>query len=356
MKPFASLLMAIAALVAAPLSAQEASVPAPAAETASALPAAPAAWSKPQRTMMIPVEGGHVWVRIDGDLAGGATPAIMIHGGPGGTHMIFGGLLGLADERAVITYDQLGSGLSDRPEDVATWTRGGDIDRFIETLETIRKTLGIERWHVLGHSWGSALALRYAAEYPEHTASAALMGTFISTPNWILGTNLLIRDLPDPVQADLIACESETKPDEATCAAANRAFYAAYNGRPDRPAQSPAEQAYRKVYAGRGWNPELYNYMWGPSEFSATGTLLDFNDVPLLSKVDGKRILFMIGQHDEARIDDVQDYLELTPGAELAVIPGGSHSSPLERPAETEAILRAWMKRRDAAAADGTTQ
>ena len=340
-------LMALLAFSAAPAAARQETS---AAQTAaSTIPASPAAWSKPQREMMIPVEGGRVWVRIDGDLASGAVPAIMIHGGPGGTHMTFGKLFGLADERPVIAYDQLGSGLSDRPDDPADFTNGGGVDRFVRTLETIRDTLGIERWHVIGYSWGSAIALRYAAEYPQYTASAVLMGTFISTPHWIMGTNLLIRDLPDAVQANLIACESDTPPDAATCAAANRAFYAAYNGRPDRPAPTPAEDAYRAAYGGQGFNADLYNYMWGPSEFSATGTLLTYNDVPLLSKGEGKRILFLIGQYDEARLDTVQDFVKLTPGAEFGVVPGGSHAFPSERPIETEAMLRAWMERLDRA-------
>ena len=309
-----------------------------------ALPASPAAWSAPEREIMVPVQGGSIWVRIDGDLDAENPPAIFVHGGPGGTHAVFGGLVPLAEDRAIIMYDQLDSGKSDRPEAPGNWR----IERFVDELEAIRKALGIERWHVIGHSWGSALALRYAVQYPQHTASAVLGGTFISTPHWIMGTNLLIRELPDPVAADLIACESDVPPSADRCAAATRAFYAEYNGRADRPAPSEAQMAYRKSYRGQGFNETLYNAMWGPSEFAATGSLLTYNDVPLLSRVDGNRILYMIGQYDEARIDDVQEFVELTPGSEFAVVPGGSHGFPIERPVETGAILRGWMDRIDA--------
>ncbi|MEL1250551.1 proline iminopeptidase-family hydrolase [Aurantiacibacter gilvus] len=308
------------------------------------LPSSPADWSEPDRALMVEVEGGHVWVRVNGDLDADAEPAIFIHGGPGGTHVGFGNMLSIADERAVILYDQLDSGMSAHPSDPANWR----VERFVGELEAIRQELGVERWHLVGHSWGAALALEYAAAYPQHTASAVLGGTYISTPHWIMGTNLLIRELPDDVAADILACEGDTPPDEFTCSRATNAFYAAYNGRPDRPAASPEQLAYRERFSGSGFNRVLYNAMWGPSEFRASGSLVGYDGTPLLSRVDGSRVLFMVGQHDEAQLDQVLDFVRLTPGSELAVVPGGSHSFISERPAEAEALLRAWLARKDA--------
>ncbi|WAT18087.1 proline iminopeptidase-family hydrolase [Aurantiacibacter sp. MUD11] len=325
-------LAAALALSAVPASAQE-------------VPAHAQDWSDPTSQHMVEVEGGRVWVRVNGIYTRDNPPVVFIHGGPGGTHLGFGGMLSLADERAVVLYDQLDSGMSERPEDPANWR----VERFVAELEAIRQALGYERWHLVGHSWGAALALEYAAAYPQHTASAVLSGTFISTPHWITGTNLLIRELPDAVAADIIACESDTPPTPDVCGPATAAFYNAYNGRPDRPAPSPEALAYRQRYSGDGWNETVYNAMWGPSEFSARGSLVNYDATPLLARIDGSRTLFMVGQYDEARIDDVQDFVTLTPGAELAVVPGGSHAFFGERPAITEAILRSWLARMDAA-------
>lgn len=315
------------------------------AEGTAPLPTDPAAdWSVATSEHRIAVEGGKVWARVNGVIGEGATPVIIIHGGPGGTHVNFGGLLSLADQRPVILYDQLDSGMSDRPENPATWRP----ERFVAELEAIRKALGVERWHVIGHSWGSALALEYAAAYPEATASAVLSGTFLSTSHWITGTNLLIRDLPDDVAATIRACEGPTPPPVEVCEPATTAFYAAYNGRPDRPAPSPEASAYRARYGGKGFNATVYNAMWGPTEFRASGSLAGYDASGLLARVDGSRILFVVGQYDEARIDTVQDFVALTPGAELAVVPGGSHAFISERPDVAEAIYRDWMARIDA--------
>ncbi len=313
------------------------------------LPTDPAAdWSVATSEHRIAAPGGKVWARVNGVIGEGETPVVFIHGGPGGTHVNFGGLLSLADQRPVILYDQLDSGLSDRPENPANWKP----ERFVAELEAIRKELGIARWHVIGHSWGAAIALEYAAAYPQHTASAVLSGTFISTPHWITGTNLLIRDLPDDIAATIRACESTAPPAPAVCEPATAAFYAAYNGRPDRPAPSPEARAYRARYGGKGGNATVYNAMWGPTEFRASGSLATYDASPLLARVDGSRVLFVVGQYDEARIDTVQDFAALTPGSELAVVPGGSHAFISERSAVAEAIYRDWMARIDARAAD----
>jgi proline-specific peptidase len=317
-----------------------------AAQAQVALPTDPAAdWSVATSEHRVQVEGGKVWVRVNGTIGKGDTPVILIHGGPGGTHVNFGGLLSLADQRPVILYDQLDSGMSDHPGDPANWKP----ERFVAELEAIRKALGVERWHVIGHSWGSALALEYAARFPEHTASAVLSGTFLSTSHWITGTNLLIRDLPDETAAAIRACEGPTPPAAEVCEPATAAFYAAYNGRPDRPAPSPEARTYRARYGGKGFNPALYNAMWGPTEFRASGSLAGYDVSGLLARVDGGKVMFVVGQYDEARIDTVQDFLALTPGAELAVVPGGSHAYITERPEVAEAILRDWMNRKDAA-------
>lgn len=48
------------------------------------------------------------------------------------------------------------------------------MERAIADLEAIRQAVGIPRWRVLGHSWGSDLAVRYAVEHPE--AVTAVIG------------------------------------------------------------------------------------------------------------------------------------------------------------------------------------
>ena len=41
------------------------------------------------------------------------------------------------------------------------------MERAVADLEAVRTAIGVDEWLVLGHSWGSDLAVRYAVEHPE---------------------------------------------------------------------------------------------------------------------------------------------------------------------------------------------
>lgn len=299
-------------------------------------------FAPPERELMVEVEGGKVYVRINGLSHTDATPVIFVHGGPGGTHDGFASMLGLANERMVVMYDQLDSGKSEHPNDAANWR----VERFVDSLDKIRQALNIERWHIVGHSWGSALALEYTAKYPQHTVSTVLGGTFISTPHWIMDANLLVQAAPEETRKTLKQCESDAPPADAICQDAYTILYSRYY-QPAAPTK--AALAYYTNVGGKGFNPLIYKQMWGPSEFSSTGVLKHYDATHLLSDIDGSRTLFMIGQYDSARIDTVQNYIKLTPGAELAVLPGGAHGFYRDRPLITQAILQDWLTRKDAA-------
>lgn len=314
---------------------------------AAALPALPLralaqAYGKPDREAMVPVPGGRVYVRVNGDLGAPRPPLVIAHGGPGGTHASYLGMLALADERAVILYDQLDSGRSDHPEDPGNWR----VPRFIDEAEAIRRALGIRRWHVMGHSWGGTIALEYGASRPDALAGLILASPLVSTRSWIADANELRTRLPADIQATLRACDPP-QPLTPACGPATEAFYAQFN---DRVPPDPREVAYRALPGNRGFNAKLYNAMWGSSEFVATGTLKDYDGEPLLAKLDGARTLFICGQYDEARPETLLGFAYRVPGSEYAVVPGGSHGFPTDRPQETLGLLRPWLARQDALA------
>ena len=301
--------------------------------------ARPLTFAPPDRELMVPVQGGRVFVRVNGVGKRDKLPVILVHGGPGGTHVSNLDALALADERMVILYDQLDSGRSDQPNDPGNWR----VERFVAELEAIRAALGIARWHVVGHSWGGTIALEYASRRPDALAGLVLSSPLVSTRRWIADTNALRTRLPAAVQADLSACGSKSPPPQARCAAATAAFEAAFYRREP---ESAARQAYQHPQ-DRGFNFKLYQTMWGNSEFVSSGSLKSYDGEALLARLRGTHTLFLVGQHDEVRLETAALYADKVPGAELAVVPGAGHASLGDRPDEVVGLLRAWLGRQD---------
>jgi len=99
-----------------------------------------------------------------------APPLLYLHGGPGQGCFDFMTCQGdrLAKDLRVIGVDQRGVLFSDPLPDDASLTE----DQLVDDFEALREALGIERWAILGHSFGARLALRYAARHPETVTTA----------------------------------------------------------------------------------------------------------------------------------------------------------------------------------------
>jgi proline iminopeptidase/L-proline amide hydrolase len=313
------------------------------AAAASARARGPAAFAPPTLERMIAVPGGRVYVRVNGSLTASRPPLVMVHGGPGGTHAGFLPALDLADERAIILYDQLGSGRSD-PGSPADWK----VPRFVAELEPIRRALGVPRWHVLGASWGGTVALEYGAMRPAALAGLVLASPLISTRSWIADTDALRRRLPDHVRQTLERCDPPA-PASPACDAATDQFYARHLAREPRMTASATYAEAQRKAGGRGFNKDMYEAMWGRTEFIATGTLRYYDGEPLLGRLAGRHTLFMVGQYDEARPVTAAAFAERVEGSELAVVPGAGHAVIGDRPDDSLAILRAWLRRQDRA-------
>lgn len=301
----------------------------------------PASYPSPDRELMATVPGGRVYVRINGKLDGPRPPVVMIHGGPGGNHAPFLNALALSDQRAVILYDQLDSGLSDRPNDPRNWT----VERFTDEVDAVRRAIGVKRWHVLGASWGGTIALEYGARRPPELAGLVLASPLISTRSWIADANALRAQLPADVQAVLRTCDPPA-PVTSACERATNVFYRNFNGREPR---SDGYVAYVAAHPALRLNRALYQGMWGSSEFVATGSLRTYDGEPLLARLDGPHTLFMDGQYDEARPVTLGAFAARVAGAEFAVIPGAAHGFFSDRPEESIGILRPWLERQDRA-------
>ena len=307
--------------------------------TSRIAPVLPGISLRPDRELMVPVEGGQIYVRVNGELNNGRPPIVMTHGGPGSSHWYFLNATALADERAVILYDQLDSGRSDNPNDPANWR----VERFVDELESIRTFLGIERWHVLGTSWGGTVVLEYGARQYPPLAGLILQSPLISTEIWLRDANRLKDAMPAAIRDLLYRCDTPGVVDEAECEAATEAFYRRHIQLCD---PAPEIAAYRAALP-RSFNAAIYNHMWGRAEFTASGTLKDYEGTPLLARLNGAHTLFVTGEADEAIPETVEAFARQA-GADFAVVPDAAHFAMSDNPQAYLAILRPWLLKQDA--------
>lgn len=270
----------------------------------------------------INVPGGRIAFRVVGK--GDSTPILWIHGGPGGNSCdVVDNVDGIAAGRPVILYDQLGSGYSDRIQDIEQFAR---LPRFVEEIVAIRSELGLDELHLVGHSWGNAVALEYllTAE-PSGIKSTVFVSPFFGTKRWIADANQLLSELPVEAQEAVAAAVQSGDFESDEFKAVNDLFLSKFGLR--TPDEELSRDACDKKPSG---DSGLYRYMWGPSEFVSTGTLKDYDRIGRLSELN-LPVLFVTGQYDEARPETVEYYHGLVNGSKFEVLPDAGHGVYLDR-------------------------
>lgn len=148
----------------------------------------------PLTTRHLPVGEGHeIYAETVGRADG--IPVVYLHGGPGsGCQPDHRRLFDPLRFHAVL-FDQRGAGRS-RPKGARD---ANTTAHLIADMEMIRETLEIERWLVVGGSWGATLALAYAQVHPDRVSGIVLRATFLGTRaelEWTFGGGLK-RFYPD---------------------------------------------------------------------------------------------------------------------------------------------------------------
>ena len=131
---------------------------------------------RPFDARMLNVGDGH-WLYVEEVGARGGTPALFLHGGPGGGAQHMHRLLFDPKRDHALLFDQRGAGRSHPYLSL----KANTTDHLIADIECIRKHFGIERWLLVGGSWGSTLALAYAQRFPERVTGIVLRAVFLGT-------------------------------------------------------------------------------------------------------------------------------------------------------------------------------
>jgi proline iminopeptidase len=117
-------------------------------------------------------DGHEVYWEVSGNPSG--RPVLVVHGGPGGGSTPTSRRWFDPRRYRIIQCDQRGCG---RSTPHACRTRNTTA-HLIGDMETLRERLQVERWMLMGRSWGTTLALAYAESHPERVSRMVLVGVF----------------------------------------------------------------------------------------------------------------------------------------------------------------------------------
>jgi L-proline amide hydrolase len=271
------------------------------------------------------------WYRITGDLHSGKPPVIVLHGGPGCTHDYVDSLKELASRgRAVIHYDQVGNGRSTHLRDKGAdfWT----VDFFIAELANLIDHLGVRRaYHVFGQSWGGMLGSEFAVTRPKGLVSLVIADSPASMQLWLSEANRLRAELPNEVQAVLLAHEAAGTTSSKAYQDAVKVFYERHVCR-----IVPMPEEVARTFAAMEEDPTVYHTMNGPSEFHVIGTLKDWSVIERLGNIEVPTLLIS-GRYDEATPATVQPYADRIRDVRWHMFENSSHMPHVE---EKDACLR----------------
>lgn len=287
-------------------------------------------WVASAQENKVAVEGGQIWYEVIGD--GEAIPVILIHGGPGGTSLGFEPLKELDYKGPLVFWDQLGSGRSDAISDTLLMT----IENYVEQLENLRKHLDFEKFILYGHSWGTMLGMDYVLAYPERVAGIIFSSPLMSTASWVADADTLIATLPDSVQQTIRRYEAMENFEHPAYQDAVKLYYSLYVTR--KPRKKPTSLQKSQLTSGK----HIYEYMWGPSEFTARGTLKNYDRLNKLGQINVPT-LFLTGEYDEARPSTVASYQQKVPGARLVIIQDAAHSTLNDNPEMTMRVIKDFL-------------
>ncbi len=277
----------------------------------------------PGHRLVVLADGTRLWTTTTGS----GPPVVLLHGGPGLWCYLADVAELLAADHAVVRLDQRGCGRSTGAE--GPFTLAGAVD----DLEQLRRSLGIERWGLVGHSWGAELALRYAAAHPARTTAVAhVAGVGTGDDFWAAYAAERDRRLgPDLARWRELAGRARD--------AAEEEEWCLLQWRPDASPTGDPDGDARALWAtrppGARTNDRASRELWADRARHDLSAVLPAVEAPVT----------VVAGADDPRPWATTDHLVvMLPRARRYVLGGAGHAPWVERPQDVQHLLRRALR------------
>lgn len=290
--------------------------------------------SVPDRDGHVRIRGKRLYFRRIGEPVRGTV--LVLHGGPGLTYEYLTPLAGLAVAGyEVVFYDQLGCGQSERPTSYRDYT----IESSADDVDLIRRRLNLGRVHLLGHSYGGALALEAALRHPRAWRSLTVSSGFASVQTLWKGLRLRLSQLSPASRRAMLRSDRTGVMTPASLRATEefrRRFSEHMENQPFE-VWLTFQHANRRIFAAMGFQaPRLYDTGF------VTGTLAGWDVTKKLSTI---RIptLVTVGQYDHVTPDCAREIHRGIRNSRLVIAKEQGHMPFFEDRDQYLSVLRGFL-------------
>jgi len=284
----------------------------------------------------VPFRTWETWYRISGE-PDERPPLVCLHGGPGSTHHYFGRLESIVSTgRAVVVYDQVGCGRSSHPP-----VDQLNFEVFIDELINLRERLGLQRMHLLGTSWGGMLAIEYALSQPSGLIGLVLSSTLASMDSWADEARRLRDEMPERYR-HILAGDEQPAGTDISLEEAEVAFNRRHICRLENASEIRRMQQESSM--------EVYRALWGPNEWTPTGTLRGWDVRDRLPEIEVPTLV-TAGKYDLCTPSILRQLEEGLPQARTVVFESSSHTPYLEEATAYAAELNRFLDDADSGGA-----
>jgi len=252
--------------------------------------------------------------------AGSGPPMVLVHGAVADGRSWTPQLESLSDAYAVVAWDEPGAGGSDDVPD------GFGLADYADCLARVIGWAGSSPAHVVGHSWGSTVALELYRRHPDRVASLVLAGAYAGWKGSLPASEVAAR-------RGAVRRMLDGGPDAFALTV------------PGLFAEGPPPR-YRSLLAAMAADVRAH------SVHVCVEIMADTDLSDLLPHVAVPTLLLWGKQDARSPLAVAHEFERSVPGASLVILEGCGHMANLERPADFDSAVRAFCRQVDDGSAD----